>query len=79
MQKVFVLVGIPASGKSTWAKKMLADEPDKWKRVNRDDLRTCIDNSVWSSQNEKMIVKVQNYIILEALKNEKTSSSITLI
>jgi len=39
---ILVLVGLPASGKSTYASKLLRSEPDRWIRVSRDDLRAMI-------------------------------------
>lgn len=36
--KLLILKGLPASGKSTWAKKF-CEENEGWVRVNRDDLR----------------------------------------
>lgn len=54
--------GLPASGKSTWAKQQNA------KRVNKDDLRDMIDNGNWSKQNEKFIIRVRNLIVATTLK-----------
>jgi predicted kinase len=48
--------GLPASGKTTWAKQQNA------KRVNKDDLRAMIDNSKWSKDNEAQIIHVRNII-----------------
>lgn len=64
--KVLILKGLPASGKSTYAKK-LVDKGD-WKRVNKDDLRAMMDNSQWSKRNEKFVIKTRNDIILLALE-----------
>jgi predicted kinase len=36
-QKIIVLQGVPASGKSTWAKEYVKDKPD-WVIVNRDSI-----------------------------------------
>ncbi len=71
MLKVIVTVGIPASGKSTWAKKQVADEPEKWKRTNRDDLRAMMDCSHWTASNEKMVIRVRDFILVQSLKSEK--------
>lgn len=49
--------GLPASGKSTWAKQQKA------KRINKDDLRAMIDNSVWSKQNEKLILAARDKLV----------------
>ena len=35
--KVKILIGIPASGKSTWSLNYIRNNPD-WTRVSRDDL-----------------------------------------
>jgi len=55
--------GLPASGKSTWAKEQKA------KRVNKDDLRDMIDNGVWGKANEKAILEVRDLIIEHYLVN----------
>ena len=39
MSKLIVTRGVPASGKSTWAKAWVAEDPDHRARVNRDDIR----------------------------------------
>jgi len=54
--------GLPASGKTTWAKQQKA------KRVNKDDLRAMIDNGVWSKYNEKDILGIRDYIIARYLE-----------
>jgi len=70
MRKIFILKGIPASGKSFFAKELMAKEPGRWKRINFDELRTSIDNGVYSPENEKIIVKTRDLLIQEALKNQ---------
>ena len=61
--------GLPASGKSTWAKELIDKEPGKWKRVNKDDLRAMLDNSKWSEKNEKFILTIRDYTIQAAATN----------
>lgn len=61
MQTVLILKGLPASGKSTYAKSLSISPA--WKRVNKDDLRAMLDDSVWSKQNEKFIIQVRNDLI----------------
>lgn len=39
MAKLILTRGVPASGKSTWAKAWVAEDPDNRLRVNRDNLR----------------------------------------
>ena len=71
MLKVILCVGIPASGKSTWAKEEVKKDPNGTIRVNRDDLRIMMSNYVYSSENEKLVVATRNNIISAALKGGK--------
>jgi predicted kinase len=71
MIKVELLVGIPGSGKSTYAKQVVAKDPSNWVRINNDDLRAMMNGSVWSPDYEKMITDARNYLIRDALKRGK--------
>jgi tRNA uridine 5-carbamoylmethylation protein Kti12 len=66
--RVVLTKGLPGCGKSTWAKKLVDESAATWKRVNKDDLRAMIDNSYWTKSNEKFVMQVRNYIIMESLK-----------
>lgn len=59
MPKLLFLKGLPASGKSTYAKKLVAERVGGWKRVCKDDLRAMIDCSKHSKGNEKLVVQAQ--------------------
>lgn len=72
MKKVIILKGLPASGKSTWAKKQIEENKGVYKRVNKDELRAMLDNSNWSKENEKFVLSLRNEIILEALEHGKS-------
>lgn len=48
-----MLKGLPASGKSTYALELVERG---WKRVNKDDMRSMIDNKKWSRTNEREIL-----------------------
>ena len=69
MNKLIMLRGLPASGKSTWAKELVEKEPGRWKRINKDELRTMLDNSKWSKQNENFVLVLRDYTITAALAN----------
>ena len=49
-----ILVGIPGSGKSTWARQYVLDNPNT-KRINRDDLRNMLDSGKNTVGNENFL------------------------
>lgn len=66
MSKLVLLRGLPASGKSTYAARLVMEG---FKRVNYDDLRLMIDNGIYSKQAEKFIVDVAQTMVALALQN----------
>ena len=72
MQEVILLRGLPASGKSTWAKEQVLKSPGKYKRINKDSLREMLDVSAWSGSNEKFAIKVRDAIITLALTSDRS-------
>jgi predicted kinase len=68
---VFVTVGLPASGKSTWARETWESNPDRFKLVSRDELRSMLDSKKWSEKNEKFVEKVRDFIILQGIADGK--------
>ena len=71
MKKVLILQGLPASGKSSFAREILLREPGKWVRTNKDLLREMCHASYWTKNNEKFILGIRDLIILEALESGK--------
>lgn len=71
MIKVILTKGLPASGKSTWAKKLIAENPNSYKRINKDDLREMLDGGKYSKDNEKFVLEVRDALILLAIENGK--------
>lgn len=69
MTKVLFLKGLPASGKSTFAKELVAKEPDTWVRVNKDSLRTMLHDGKWSRGREKIVQSMQRAMAEQALQN----------
>lgn len=65
--KIVFLKGLPASGKSTYAKALLKDHPARYKRINKDDLRAMLDGSKWSKANEKFVLEVRDTLIHKSL------------
>lgn len=66
-QKLIMLRGLPASGKSTWAKDQVKRSKGKIKRVNKDELREMLDVGEWSRENEKFILTIRDDVIINAL------------
>ncbi|MEM1135391.1 MAG: AAA family ATPase [Bacteroidota bacterium] len=64
--KLLILSGLPASGKSTWAKNYCAKNKD-WVRINRDDLR-YMRGEYWIPKQEKLINDWENQCMLAALQ-----------
>lgn len=61
MAKLIVTRGLPASGKTTLAKK------SGLLRVNRDDLRAMLHDGVYSKENEKVVRRMRNKLVSTAL------------
>ena len=71
MKKVLILQGLPASGKSNFAKELLLANPGRWVRTNKDLLREMAHASYWSKGNEQFILKLRDTAILMALEEGK--------
>ena len=71
MLTVYFTIGLPASGKSTWAKTKVDKSPNGIKRINKDELRAMLDNSYFSKGNEKFVLNMQDLIIKAALEEGK--------
>jgi predicted kinase len=66
-----VLSGIPASGKTTYRQKFLADNPD-YVAVSRDDFRLMLRNQVGISTVEPLVSMMVKQAVLTALQNGKS-------
>ncbi len=71
MKIVTILRGLPASGKSTYAKDFIKANPGRYKRINRDDMREMLDGYHFSKTNEKFVKKLRDWLIVEALRDGK--------
>ncbi len=65
--KVLLLRGLPASGKSTYAKELVSKNHN-WVRVNKDDLRAMMNGGVFSRKLEEQIVITERELVENALK-----------
>lgn len=66
---VIIMRGLPASGKTTWAKGQMERTPGLFKRVSKDDLRAMLDNGEYSPENEGFVRKCRNEIVLACVLN----------
>ena len=56
-----MLKGLPASGKTTWAKEKI-NENSNYIRINKDDIRESITGK-WTSKKEKIVISIRNSLI----------------
>ena len=69
MQEIILTVGIPASGKSTWAIEQVKAHPNKFIRLNKDDARNMIAcGSTYSATKEELIDLIRHESVVIALK-----------
>lgn len=68
--KILILIGIPGSGKSTWAKHFIRKNPD-YVRINRDDFRTMLhDYTNDTPKMEDLVTKLVSYSVQAALSKK---------
>jgi len=65
MAKIIICRGIPASGKSTWAKNWVLENPNSRVRFNNDDIRNML-GKYWVPSRETLV---------EAIKKQFTATS----
>lgn len=66
MKKLYITKGLPASGKTTWAKELQIKDPNTV-RVNKDDLRAMLHSSIHSKGRENFVLGVRDFIVRKAL------------
>lgn len=69
MSKLIITRGLPASGKSTWAKQWVLEDPEHRVRINQDDIRLML-GKYWVPSREKLVQEIQFDAIIEALNRE---------
>ena len=69
MNKLIITRGLPASGKSTWAKQWVLEDPEHRVRINQDDIRLML-GKYWVPSREKLVQEIQFNAIVEALSRE---------
>ena len=66
MKTLYMTKGLPASGKTTAAKALVATQIGT-KRVNKDDLRAMLDNGKWTEANERVILNLRDDLVKDLL------------
>lgn len=68
--QIVLTQGLPASGKSTWAKEWVAEDEDWRIRINRDDIRHQIVNKYWplSRMQEDHVTLMEESMVTAAIK-----------
>ena len=66
MRKMLILMGLPASGKSSFAAKFIADNTS-YRRVNKDSIREMINFSAWTRKGESLVQSIRDAVIHEIL------------
>ena len=69
MSKLIICRGLPASGKSTWAKQWVLEDPEHRVRINQDDIRLML-GKYWVPSREKLVQEIQFDPVVEALSKE---------
>lgn len=68
MPKIILTRGLPASGKSSWARAWVSADPSSRARVNRDDIRFQLYGSYWGDGvDEQVVSKVEEAMVKAAV------------
>lgn len=70
-KKLIMLRGISASGKTTWAKKYVAENPGSL-QISKDELRAMLHDGKWTPGNEKIVLDMRDALIERALRTGRT-------
>lgn len=65
MPRILMLKGLPASGKSTYARELV--KTGEYVRVNKDELRDMLHDGKWSKGNEKQVLYMRDIIVSHTL------------
>ena len=66
MNKLIICRGIPASGKTFWAKQWVLEDPEHRVRINQDDIRLML-GKYWVPSREELVQRIQKEALIEAL------------
>ena len=66
MSKLIICRGIPASGKTFWAKQWVLEDPEHRVRINQDDIRNML-GKYWVPSREPLVSHIQQEAICRAM------------
>ena len=66
-RKIIICKGLPASGKSLWAKDYVSTRSNICVRINRDDIRHML-GKYWIPSREELVTKIEKATFVESLK-----------
>lgn len=72
--KVYITVGLPASGKSTWARQYQKEHEDTL-ILNRDSLRLMLGGK-WTPKYEEIVKNIEMYALVTCLQLQKKGTVI---
>ena len=67
MFKIILCRGIPASGKSTWAKEWVLEDPEHRVRFNNDDIRNML-GKYWVPNRENLLTEIKKDFMVSAME-----------
>lgn len=67
MNRFIICRGLPASGKSTWAKEWVLEDPKHRVRINQDDIRLML-GKYWVPAREPIVGAIQQEAVIAAMK-----------
>ncbi len=66
MNKLIICRGLPASGKTTWAKEWVMRDPEHRVRINQDDIRLML-GKYWVPAREPIVGAIQQEAVIAAM------------
>lgn len=66
--RLIITRGLPASGKSTWSKAWVEEDPKNRVRVNRDDIRRML-GPYWIPTREGLVTRIENMMVKSAISS----------
>lgn len=67
MRTIIICRGLPASSKSTWALEQLKKEPERFVRVNKDNIRRGLIGETWNAEIENLVHSISEKMLSQSL------------